>query len=106
VVERLLDSKPAKASWVLWYYADYPYARDEIETLTNMQRSLAWKLQSHSLTVDGLLAWERAVAAYASQISTFWPDLEAMKADLRSFASQAGGIGLWRPNDLYQERAF
>ncbi len=90
VVEKLLDSKPAKASWDLWYYADYPYARDEIETLTNMQRSLAWKLQSHSVTVDGLLAWERAVAAYASQISTFWPDLEAMKADLTVFCQPGG----------------
>ena len=104
VVEKLLGSKPDKASWDLWYYADYPYARDEIQALTNMERSLAWNLQSHSVTLDGLLAWERAVAAYTSQISTFWPHLEAMKADLRSFASQAGGIRLWQPNDLYRER--
>ena len=106
VVEKMLDSKPARASWDLWYYADYPYARDEVQKLTNMQHSLAWNLQSHSVTVDGLLAWERAVAAYTSQISTFWSDLEAMKADLRSFASQASGIRLWQPNALYQERAF
>jgi LmbE family N-acetylglucosaminyl deacetylase len=106
VVEKLLDSKPDKASWDLWYYADYPYARDEIQALTNMERSLVWNLQSHSVTLDGLLAWERAVAAYTSQISTFWPHLEAMKADLRSFASQAGGIRLWQPNDLSRERTF
>ena len=106
VVEKLLDSKPDKASWDLWYYADYPYARDELQALTNMQRSLAWNMQSNSVTVDCLLAWERAVAAYTSQISTFWPHLEAMKANLRSFSSQAGGIRLWQPNDLCQERAF
>jgi LmbE family N-acetylglucosaminyl deacetylase len=106
VVEKLFASKPKNAVWELWYYADYPYARDAAQVLTEMQRSLAWKLQSYPVTGDGLLAWERAVAAYASQISTFWPDLEAMKADLWSFASQAGGIRLWQPHDLYQERAF
>jgi LmbE family N-acetylglucosaminyl deacetylase len=106
VVEKLFDSKPDTALWDLWYYADYPYARDEAQTLTEMQRSLAWKLHSYPVTGDGTLAWERAVAEYTSQISTFWSDMDAMKADLRSFASQAGGVRLWQPTDLYQERAF
>jgi LmbE family N-acetylglucosaminyl deacetylase len=106
VLEKLLPSKPDRSRWELWYYADYPYARKEAQTLISMQRSLAWNMQCYPVTADGLLAWEKSIAAYASQISTFWPDLDAMRVDLRAFASQEGGICLWQPSDLYREQAF
>ncbi len=41
-----------------------------------------------------------AIACYESQISTFWPDVETMAAEVRAAAEQAGGGALaereWR----------
>jgi len=104
-VEKVIRSRPQKSGWDLWYYADYPYARNEIQTLANLQHSLAWKMHAYPVTADGLLAWQRAVAAYASQVSTFWQDLDVMKADLRSYAFQAGGVCLWQRKDSQTEQA-
>lgn len=105
-LEKLIAAMPEGRHWDAWYYADYPYARSKAQTLMSMQRSLAWNLQRYPVTADGMLAWERAVAAYASQISTFWQDLEAMREDLRSFAQQAGGVCLWQPCNLHKEQTF
>jgi len=41
---------------------------------------------------DAALAfWQEAAAAYASQLSTFWPDRSALDAAYESFARQGGG---------------
>ena len=106
MVEKVIQSRPQNTGWDLRYYADYPYAHNEIQTLTNLQRSLAWKMHNYPVTEDGLLAWQRAVAAYASQISTFWQDLDTMKTDLRSYAHQVGGVRLWQRKDILEEQAF
>jgi LmbE family N-acetylglucosaminyl deacetylase len=95
IVEKALQAKHP-AGWELWYYADYPYVRSELQILADLQRNLAWKLHAFSVSEDGLQAWLRAVAAYSSQISTFWHDFDTMRADLRVYAQQAGGIRLWQ----------
>jgi len=102
VIEKVIQSRH-KNGWELWYYADYPYVRDEFQTLANLQQSLAWKLHTYPVTEDGLHAWQRAATAYTSQISTFWQDLDNMRADLWSYAQQAGGVRLWQRED---EQAF
>jgi LmbE family N-acetylglucosaminyl deacetylase len=104
-VEKALQSQ-RQSSWDLWYYADYPYVRNELQTLANLQRSLAWNMHTYPVTEDGMHAWQRAVAAYTSQISTFWQDLDTMRADLHSYAHQAGGVRLWQRKDPWQEQAF
>lgn len=79
----------------LWYYADYPYVLDHAGELTHLQ-GLGWEAVVFPISERGLKAWEQAVAAHASQISTFWPDLDSMKAALRDYLQQVG-ITLWRP---------
>ena len=79
----------------LWYYADYPYVLQQAGRLEQM-RSEGWKAQTLSVSAAGLAAWQAAIAAHASQISTFWPDLAAMQAAIAGYCSQKGGIKLWK----------
>lgn len=79
----------------LWYYADYPYAADHPESLLEL-RQAGWQATCQALTEAALQAWSKSVAAHASQISTFWTDLEQMNAALQAFAQSQGGACLWR----------
>ncbi len=74
----------------LWYYADYPYVR--IPGIHLPQAS--WHSQIFQVSGAGLYAWGEAVAAYKTQISTFWQDAQAMRSDLREYGAQ--GVQLWR----------
>lgn len=80
----------------LWYYADYPYILKE--------RALTDELQQQGLAEvvfpvsgEGLIAWQDSIAEHASQISTFWPNLEAMRTAIRTYCEEVGGVRLWKP---------
>jgi LmbE family N-acetylglucosaminyl deacetylase len=79
----------------LWYYADYPYAVQH-SSLPELLEQAGWERVLFPVSEEGLQAWVEAVAAYESQISTFWADEEAMKAELQAYARQMGGVRLWR----------
>jgi len=83
-------------------YEDWPYADDA----TAVARALdgeqgRWRRRVSLLSEEALIAKANAVACYASQISTFWPDLEAMRRALREQAARVGagglGEGFWYP---------
>jgi len=78
-----------------WRYADYPYVLTAAEQLDEMRRS-GLRRRRFALSEAAMAAWVRAVAAHASQISSFWADLTAMEAALREYAAQNQGIVLWR----------
>lgn len=80
----------------LWYYADYPYvleARDQIDAELPGER----QLEIFPVGEKGLAAWGDAVGEYVSQLSTFWPDEEAMRTALEAYSASWGGMPLWRP---------
>jgi hypothetical protein len=79
----------------LWYYADYPYVLKEAEELDRLQQS-GWEAVQFPISPEGLSAWEAAVAAHASQISTFWAGVDEMRAELRTYAHSQTGLRLWR----------
>jgi LmbE family N-acetylglucosaminyl deacetylase len=79
----------------MWYYADYPYVLRTTEQQEQYQQS-GWKPVEFPISEEGLKAWVEAVGAHASQISTFWPDTEAMRATLSEYRQQTGGVCLWR----------
>jgi len=81
----------------LWYYADFPYSiRREPEKVELLQAE-GWQPVNHPISINGLAAWQSAVAAYKSQISTFWTNIEEMKADIHDSLEKSGGISLWKP---------
>jgi len=76
--------RPARA-----YYEDLPYAAAAspaaIAALAPGLRRLAARVGA-----DDLAAKVAAVACYASQISTFWPDAAAMETDVRAWSAKGG----------------
>lgn len=81
-----------------WYYADYPYAgKPEAAAQINRLEPKTHRPERYALSADGRLAWGRAIAAYGSQISTFWQDLTQMQMEIDTYHNASGGIRLWQP---------
>jgi LmbE family N-acetylglucosaminyl deacetylase len=79
----------------LWYYADYPYVVRGASSPREPNPNLV--SVPFSISEEGLQAWEQGIAAYASQVGSFWEDTAAMRAGLHAYLEhQGGGIRLWR----------
>jgi LmbE family N-acetylglucosaminyl deacetylase len=96
VDHRLTCAAAAGLERPLWYYADYPYEREAIGELAVLEQA-GWKSFLFRVSTGGLAAWTHSVAAHASQISTFWPNLVTMQAALRDYWAENEGVRLWRP---------
>jgi LmbE family N-acetylglucosaminyl deacetylase len=88
------------AGRVYAYFEDYPYVeRNQEDTRAALEPKLSPELIY--LTPADLEAKVQAIAAYASQLSTFWEDGAAMAAAIRDFAGRVGegrpAERLWRP---------
>jgi LmbE family N-acetylglucosaminyl deacetylase len=79
----------------LWYYADYPYVLQNSLVLEELAEA-NWERVLWVVSPEGLSAWKESIAAHQSQISTFWPDLEAMRTDIDTYLGRNEGIVLWR----------
>jgi LmbE family N-acetylglucosaminyl deacetylase len=96
-VDHQLTRRAAEATGLpLIYYEDYPYAAREPYTALWAGRARAadgraLRPEWAALDEADLAAKCRAVAAYVSQLSSFWASEAAMHAALRSFAEQVGG---------------
>jgi LmbE family N-acetylglucosaminyl deacetylase len=97
VDHRLTRAAAEKIDRPLWYYADYPYVLNHASHLETLRQS-GWRSSDFRVSEAGLEAWIASVAAYTSQVSTFWPDAVSMRAALHDFwQSSVGGVRLWRP---------
>jgi hypothetical protein len=47
------------------------------------------------LSPAALLAWQDAIEAHGSQISTFWASLEDMRLGIQEYYRKMGGVHLW-----------
>jgi hypothetical protein len=79
----------------VWFYEDYPYAAREgtvAAALAHLERHVG-KCESHTRPVseEAMQAKLNAIARYRSQISTFWPDVATMSAEVRTFMTEVGG---------------
>jgi LmbE family N-acetylglucosaminyl deacetylase len=96
VDHRLTRAAVEQIDCTVWYYADYPYVLRSKSDLAAMCQS-GWRPTNFLVSEAGLEAWFASVAAYASQLSTFWPDSAAMQAALRDYWQSSGcGVQLWR----------
>jgi len=79
----------------VWYYLDYPYAQSQ-----SGERRLWQEASGESfllpVSARGLAHWQEAGAAYRSQVSTFWSNLEALRNAIRTFWCWGGGSLLRR----------
>lgn len=94
VDHRLARAAAERLGLPLWYYADYPYCTSAASDPANL-RQAGWSSQTFSVSTAGLHAWQEAVAAHTSQISTFWADLEEMQAAIEAYYRISEGVELW-----------
>ena len=89
VDHRLTRCAAEAQSIPLRYYIEYPYCRDENANV-NKLINRTWRKEKTHISNAGLFAWEKAISAYTSQISTFWDDTDAMESEVDA---------LWLNND-------
>jgi LmbE family N-acetylglucosaminyl deacetylase len=76
----------------LLFYADYPYVLAE-ENQSLFEEQAAFHA---SISDDGLEAWQMAVAAHQSQISTFWQNPVEMRLAIWEYCQRMNGIKLFK----------
>lgn len=96
-VDHQLTRRAAEqAGGIYAYYEDYPYAERESVVATD-----ALSPQIVALRLENVATKVRAIAAYASQISSFWPTLDLMDQAIHTYAQRVGKGELaervWRP---------
>lgn len=94
VDHRLTRAAAERIGHPLWFYADFPYVVKDNVQLDSPDISSG---NPHLFTIseDGLEAWVNAVRAHHSQISTFWPDMDAMQFAIEDYSQHVGGVLLW-----------
>ena len=82
----------------LYYYADYPYARETEgkEILKFMGGSAEWEEKIFLISEKGSQGWQEASGSYQSQNPIFWENEEALKEEILAYSSSMGGVRLWK----------
>ncbi|HRQ42185.1 MAG TPA: PIG-L family deacetylase [Chloroflexota bacterium] len=87
----------------LLYYEDYPYARDqEAVTAVLSPPDSTWHSQTIPLTAADLATKIEAIAAFTSQLSTFFNGRADLEQQIQHHATTIGGERLWqrKPNPV------
>jgi len=93
---RLVRAAAEQVGRSLWFYPDFPYSTQPGVTLSDFVDP-HWLQLSFAVSIGGLVAWQEAIAAYRSQIGSFWPNLDAMREDMVEYWRHDGGSILWQP---------
>ena len=78
------------------HYADYPYATYDFKNSPQLETG-QWTRLPQVITEEGMKAWQQAVLAYSSQLSTFWKNKPAVRLAIKNYCGGGGGR-LWRKN--------
>ncbi len=76
----------------LQYYEDFPYAEREGRLNEVLQPADNWEPKLQVLDEADLAARVAAITLYTSQLSTFWPDTEAMRQAVHDYAWRRGSF--------------
>ena len=95
---RLVRAAAESLGLLVWYYPDYPYAVDDPLHHTDLRGQMANYRPAlvQGLSPQAVTAWQEAVAAYDSQISSFWGSLDEMRTRIATYHQEGGGSILWR----------
>ena len=94
-----LAAESAFGSEALLYYEDYPYAQQPgklAQVIDQDATSSQWVAEVVTLEAQALQAKVAAVAAFRSQVSTFFRDQADLEAQVGGYANLIGGERRWR----------
>lgn len=75
------------------FYEDFPYV---IKSEENEYYYQNLKELMFNLSHENIKKWYESIAAYKSQISTFWKSISRMKSEIQEFYAKGGGKCLWK----------
>jgi len=78
------------------YYADIPYLLRAPQELSIASQGL--KAPLHPVSARGLAAWQKGVAAHASQLGMLFGSRPEMRRQIRAYWARERGIRLWLLN--------
>jgi LmbE family N-acetylglucosaminyl deacetylase len=78
----------------LWYYADIPYLLNRPEMLAAATEGLL--STGHQISELGLRAWQKGIAAYATQIPMLFKTKAKMKTAMQLYWATQPGFRLWQ----------
>ncbi len=94
VDHRLIVKAVAAAGLQSLFYADYPYVTSSPEQIAQLE-TLLWQRIPSIISEEGLHAWQKAIAAYVSQLSTFWDNVIEVYLAISNYYAGGGGR-LWK----------
>ncbi len=98
-VDHQLVRRAAELSFLpdhLTYYEDYPYVRDEAVLQAALANSeLGWESQVIPLTDTAVAAKIEAIAAFQSQLSTFFNGRADLTTQINQYVQKVGGERFW-----------
>jgi LmbE family N-acetylglucosaminyl deacetylase len=99
---RLAAEQAFGVEWLL-YYEDYPYAQ-QVGKLAQVLApdDARWAAEVVALDDAALRAKVAAVAAFRSQLSTFFQDRADLEAQISAFAARVGGERRWRRSPMIE----
>ena len=78
----------------IWYYADIPYLFRHVDELEPATSGMSAEI--FSISDNGLLAWQKSIAAHNSQISSLFTDIDDMRSKIQEYRNSGNGFSLWR----------
>lgn len=100
-VDHILVRWAAESAWGgLRYYEDYPYAQSSaaVERVLSAEEVL-WRSLVVALDEASLRRKTDAIAAFQSQLSTFFRNRADLDAQVRTYAAKIGGERVWWKGD-------
>jgi LmbE family N-acetylglucosaminyl deacetylase len=94
VDHRIVRKAAENTGRVSCYYADYPYIQFDGVDLKNFLQP-EWEQVDFQITDAALQAWIESIAAYRSQLSSFWENETEMNKALTDYRDSGGGSHLW-----------
>jgi LmbE family N-acetylglucosaminyl deacetylase len=95
-VDHLMTRRAAeRAGRSDWYYREVPYVMSDAPRLVEPAPDGVSEVVV-ALTEAEIEMWSIGVGEYHSQVSSFWPDVEALDAELRAYHDRFGGLPLLR----------
>lgn len=76
------------------YYADVPYVMGHPEEIARLTTAMKPGL-TESLSPDAIQKWITAMAAYKSQMSTFWTSIDTLQQQVETYLGQNNHFHLW-----------
>ncbi len=93
IVRAAAEAAAAGSDLSLWFYVDYPYGvQEEHDFRLSDWVGPGWLVYDQEVTGQGLEAWQSAVGAYQSQISSFWGNEGQMRKEIAAYREKGSRL--------------